>query len=216
MRDASSSEKQTKWRLFAARGWGSAIAEAMLTLAAIPYEREEIDPSAPGPDRDRLLAANPLGQLPTLVLPDGTPLTESAAITLRAAEIAPHAGLAPAADDADRTAFLRWLVFLVAALYPTFTYGDDPKRWVTTASDELRKSTDAHRVALWQQLERAAVGPWFLGARFSAIDVYISVMTRWRPGRAKLAEACPKLLAIARAVDDKPELAPVWAKNFEG
>ncbi|APR76665.1 Hypothetical protein A7982_02012 [Minicystis rosea] len=208
-------DRNAPWRVFASNGWGSAIAEAMLTLAGIAYERDLVDPSVPGPDRDRLLAANPLGQLPTVVLPDGTVLTESAAITLRAAEIAPHAGLAPSADDPARTAFLRWLVFLVAAIYPTFTYGDDPKRWVTTSPDELRASTNAHRVALWQQMDRAAVGPWFLGERFSALDVYIAVMTRWRPGRAALAELCPKLATIATAVDANPALAPVLRQNFE-
>jgi GST-like protein len=203
------------WRLFAARGWGSAIAEAVLTVAGIPYEREEVDASSPEALRERLAAVNPLAQLPTIVLPDGAVLTESAAITLRAADLAPQAGLAPPADAPERTAFLRWLVFLVAAVYPTFTYGDDPKRWTETGKDELRKSTDAHRIALWQQLEAAAVGPFFLGERFSAIDIYVSVMTRWRPGRKRLAETCPKLLAIAEAVDARPDLAAVWAANFK-
>jgi GST-like protein len=106
-------------------------------------------------------------------------------------------------------------VFLVAALYPTFTYGDEPKRWTETGSDELRRSTDAHRLSLWQQLERAAVGPWFLGDRFSAIDVYVSVMTRWRPGRAWIQETCPKLFAAAKGVDERPDLAEVWRANFD-
>lgn len=212
--DRTTAHASAPWRLLAARGWGSAITEAVLTLAGIPYERDLLDPS-PGPGRDRLLAVNPLGQLPTVVLPDGKVLTESAAIVLRAADLAPHAGLVPAPDAPERTAFLRWLVFIVAALYPTFTYGDEPKRWTEAGSDELRKSTDAHRVVLWQQLEREAVGPWFLGERFSALDVYVSVMTRWRPGRKRLAETCPKLLAIAAAVDARPELVPVWKANFD-
>lgn len=202
------------WRLFTARGWGSAIAEAVLATAGIPYTRDEIDPTVPGPDRDRLCAANPLLQLPTAVLPDGTVLTESAAIVLRAADLAPHAGLAPGPDHPSRTAFLRWLVFLVAAVYPTFTYGDDPKRWTKAGSDELRKSTDDHRIALWRQMESAAGSPWFLGDTPSALDLYIAIMTRWRPRRKALEEACPRLCAIAEAVERRPELASVWAENF--
>lgn len=207
---------EDKIRLFAFRGWGSVIAEAILTIAKIPYDIVEVDPTVPGESLDRLRAVNPLGQLPTLALPGGAVLTESAAITLYAADLAPEAGLAPAPGDPDRAAFLRWLAFLVAALYPTFTYGDDPGRWVTTAPKELRASTDAHRVALWKQLEGEAKGPWFLGDRSSALDVFISVMTRWRPGRAKLAEACPKLVSIARAMDERPDLRDVWARNFDG
>lgn len=205
---------QAPWHLFTVKGWGSVLAEAVLTTARIPYTTEEIDPSSPGPDRDRLLVANPLAQLPTVVLPDGTVLTESAAIVLRAADLAPGAGLVPAPDAPERTAFLRWLVFLVAAVYPTFTYGDDPKRWVTTAPDELRRSTDDQRKLLWQQLEDVAGSPWFLGETYSALDIYISVMTRWRPGRMFFDLGCPRLLSISEAVDRRPELAALWAKNF--
>jgi GST-like protein len=103
----------------------------------------------------------------------------------------------------------------VAAVYPTFTYGDEPGRWVATASGELRASTDEHRRTLWKQLEGAAGAPWFLGERSSVIDVYVSVMSRWRPGRAWFAEHCPRLHAIARATDARPELAAVWKANFE-
>jgi GST-like protein len=204
------------WHLFVARGWGSVIAEAALTLAGIPYEREEIDPSSPGPGRDRLRATNPLGQFPTLLLPDGAVLTESAAIVLRAADLAPASGLAPAAGDPERTAFLRWLVFFVAALYPTFAYGDDPARWVAgAAGDELRAAAHAHRRTLWKQLEGEVVGPWFLGERFSALDLYVGIMTRWQPGRAWFAESCPRLHALALAVDRRSELSAVWAANFD-
>ena len=210
----ASTEPARPWRVLAARGWGSAIAEAVLTACGIAYERELVDPSTPGPDRDRLRTLNLLGQLPTVVLPDGSVLTESAAIALYACERSPHAGLVPPPGDGRRAELLRWLMFLVAALYPTFTYGDEPKRWVATAEGELRRSTDEHRKELWRTLEGVAASPWFLGDRFTVLDLYVGVMTRWRPGRAWFAEHCPKLDAIARAVDARPDLAGVWAANF--
>ena len=210
------SKQADPWTLFAANGWGSAIVEAALTLARIPYDRVLVDPSEPGPARDRLVAVNPLAQLPTAILPDGTPLTESAAMILLANDRAPEAGLVPPADAPERAAFLRWLVYLVAAVYPTFTYGDDPKRYVKTAPDELRASTDAARKAMWNDLERVAGSPYFLGDRFTALDLYVAVMTRWRPGRKWFVEACPKLTAIAQRIEARPELASVWTLNFPG
>jgi len=57
-------------------------------------------------------------------------------------------------------------------------------------------------------------GPWFLGERRSALDLYVSVMTRWQPRRAWFAEETPRLAAIAAAIDRDPKLAPVWAANF--
>jgi GST-like protein len=68
---------------------------------------------------------------------------------------------------------------------------------------------------LWKQLEGEVAGPWFLGERFSALDLYVGIMTRWRPGREWFAESCPRLHALAEAVDRKRELAAVWAANFD-
>jgi len=207
------------WRVIATKGCGSTIVEAALVLAEIPYQREEIDYAQPGPDRDRLLALNPLGQVPTIVLPDGSVTTESAATVLHIDELVPAAGLLPPVGDPLRREALRWLVFLVAAVYPTFTYGDDTVKWVGDAGGgagaaALRESTETHRKKLWQQVEAAVKGPWFLGARFSMLDVYVSIMTQWRPNRRWFADTTPKLHAIATAVDAEPRLATLWAANF--
>jgi GST-like protein len=48
----------------------------------------------------------------------------------------------------------------------------------------------------------------------SIIDVYVCVMTRWRPRREWFAKHAPKLAAIAAALDADPRLAPLWAANF--
>jgi GST-like protein len=206
------------YTLVASKGCGSAIVEACLALTSLAHEVEELDHEAPGPARDRLLAINPLGQVPTMILPGGGILTESAAIALHVAEVAPAAGLVPRPGDPDRPRFLRWLAFLVGAVYPTFTYGDDPSRFVSgeAAVAELRASTDAYRERCWRQVEGelAPGGPWFLGRHFSVLDLYVSVMTRWRPRRPWFAEHCPRLHAIALAADRDPRLAEVWARNW--
>jgi len=203
--------------LLATRGAGSALIEAGYALAGLPLQIEYLDYSRPGPDLDRLRAANPLGQVPTLLRAAGGVLTESAAILLHLAESQPQAGLAPAPDSAQRAEFLRWLFFLVAAVYPTFTYGDEPRRWVLDeiSARQLRRGTDQRREEAWQQLERSLdPSPWLLGERFSLLDLYIGVMSRWRPRRMWFAEHCPKLHRVALAVDALPELAAVWDRNF--
>ena len=66
-----------------------------------------------------------------------------AAITLLLADIAGNDSLVPAPGAPERGKFLRWLVFIVANIYPTFTYADDPSRFVSVnaARDPLdRKS----------------------------------------------------------------------------
>ena len=203
-------------RLLGCKGCGNAIVEAAFALAGVPLDTEEVDYSPESPTRERLLAVNPLAQVPALVLPDGRVLTESLAILHYLDDLEPGATLIPPPGDATRAAFYRWSVFLVAAVYPTYTYGDDPKKWVANeeGAQQLRESTDRHRQALWLQLEAAAGAPWFLGERFSALDIYLSVMTRWRPKRGWFETETPKLFAIARRTDARPELAEVWKRNW--
>lgn len=204
-----------RWRVLGCKGCGSAIVEAALVLAKIPYDREEVDYGTRQGHDTIAAAGNPLAQLPTVILPDGTLMTESAALVLYIDGLVPELGLVPSVKDPLRRDFLRWLMFLVAAVYPTFTYGDDPKKWVGDPADsELRQTTDEHRMSLWRLVEGAVRGPWFLGERPSALDLYISVMTRWRPGREWFAESCPRLHKIAVEVDRDPRLAAVWATNF--
>src|SRR5215469_11383426 len=119
------------YRLFARPGWGSVLVEAQLAWYGLGYETEDVDDLfASAAAREMLRPINPLAQVPTLLLPDGQVMTESAAITLYLAETTGRQGLVPATGEAPRPAFLRWLVFVVANIYPTFTYADDPARFV--------------------------------------------------------------------------------------
>jgi GST-like protein len=202
--------------LLGCQGCGNAIVECAYALAGIDIDYEEVDYSADSPTRPRLLQVNPLGQVPTLVLPDGTVMTESLAMIHAVNDVAPKAGLIPPPGDPLRPVFYRWAVFIVAAVYPTFTYGDDPKKWVAdeAGSKMLRESTDAHRKSTWLQLEQVAGSPWFLGDKRSALDLYVASMTRWRPGRKWFEANTPKLVAIAERASALEELKPVMKKNF--
>ena len=202
--------------LLGSKGCGNAIVESAFAVAGIPIDYEEVDYSADSPTRPRLLAVNPLGQVPALVLPDGRVMTESLAIIHHISDHAPKAGLIPAGGDPTRETFYRWAVFIVAALYPTFTYGDDPKKWVAdeAGSKMLRDSTNRHREALWKELEAAAGSPWFLGERMSALDLYFASMIYWRPGRKWFDANAPKMAAIAKRAAALDAVAPVIAKNF--
>lgn len=205
------------YTLWGRAGWGSTLVEAQLVWYGLPFRFEPVGDLFKDPDaRTRLEKVNPLAQVPTLILPDGQVMSESAAITLLLADIAGSDSLVPAPGAPERAAFLRWLVFLVANIYPTFTYADDPARFVSVsaARDPFRAATDAYAQRLWKQVEGQARAPWFLGERFSALDIYVSVMTRWRPKRGWFETETPKLFAIARRTDARPELAEVWKRNW--
>jgi GST-like protein len=207
-----------QYHLIASKSTGSMIVEAALALGRLPYEVEMIPYGEPGPERERLLSLNPLGQVPTLLLPDGRVMTESAAIILHIADEAPQAGLAPPAKDASRPMFLRWLLFIVSAIYPTFTYGDDPSRWARdeASGKHLRQATDEHRKELWRYFAaQNRCKPWVLGERFSALDLYVAVMNMWRPGPAWFSQECPALADIAERVARLDALRDVWTRNVD-
>ena len=94
------------------------------------------------------------------------------------ADITGQDSLVPKADAPERAAFLRWLVFIVANIYPTFTYADDPARFVSVnaARDPFRAATDAYAQRLWRQVETARPAPVvprraLLGARHLRLGV---------------------------------------------
>jgi GST-like protein len=132
-------------------------------------------------------------------------------------EMAPQAGLVPPQGSPERAKFLRWLAFIIAAIYPTFTYGDDPARWLAEGTDpgQLREATDRQRERSWRQVESAVAGaPWFLGERFSALDIYLGAMTHWRPRKDWFRTECPKVFAVATAAEEIPALKPLYRKHF--
>jgi GST-like protein len=198
---------------------GSMIVEQALALTGLPHTVTDIPYLREGPERDRLLSLNPLGQVPTLVLGDGTVMTESAAIVLCLNDVVPAAGLLPPPGAAARAAYLNQLIRLVAAIYPTFTYGDDPGRWTIAgdAAHTLRLRTNLHREALFRSWEEDfGPGPFAAGEAVSALDLYLVAMTHWRPGHAWFAANAPHLLAAADAAAAHPKLAPIAARHRAG
>lgn len=208
----------SRWTLFGVPGWGSTLAEGALAWTGEALDLVEVEGfDAPGPSRDKLLAVNPLGRIPTLVAPSGEILSESAAIVLHLADLHQDSGLAPPIGDPVRPRFLNRLVWLVSAVYPTFTYRDYPERWAPSCAEELAERVDAFRRSLWEQFEEdVGDGPFALGDRPSALDLYVTVMSHWRPRRTWFADHCPRLHAIALRAEALPELAPVMRRNFPG
>ena len=89
---------------------------------------------------------------------NGSIMTESAAITLLLAEQRNDDSLVPGAGSAERAAFLRWLVFVVANIYPTYTYADEPSRFVSAedARQDYRETVLDWGKRMYRVLEKAA------------------------------------------------------------
>ncbi|MFT3809742.1 MAG: glutathione S-transferase family protein [Micropepsaceae bacterium] len=204
------------YKLLAAKGGGSMIIEAAFALAKIPLDVEYFSWTDLGLEHEEIRTVNPLQQVPSLVCPDGAVMTESAAILMHLDDIAPGVGLVPPPDHPKRRDFLRFLMLINTAIYPSFTYGDSPVKWLKgdeAAGKVLRTATDDHRKTLWRYVESWTGAPWFLGDAFSAIDLYLWPMTWWRPGRDWFKAEAPRLHAIALKVEAIPEITQVKARQ---
>jgi GST-like protein len=200
--------------LYGGAGTGAVAVEAALRIAGQGYEL--ID--APATDAPAGVApANPMGQVPVLILPDGERMTESAAILLRLAELHPDARLAPGVGDPGRSAYLRWMSFVSSAIYAHFWVKDDPSRLVadTAVHDEINRAIEARISECWGIMNREVdPGRYILGDDLGVLDLYVTVVSRFRPRRQRFYEAAPKLEAVVKRVDVDPRLASLWAERY--
>lgn len=205
------------YTVYGAPGSGSVPVEATLALLDLPYRVVESTILDAREDA-ALLALNPMGQVPALVLPSGELMTESAAILIWLADAHPEARLAPTMAAVARPAFLRWMSFVSAAIYGLFWIRDDPSR--VTAGDAaakalLRERTGERIVDCWRMMDaQVDPGRYILGDELTVLDLYVTVVSRWGPRRRRFYDVAPKLSHVVRRVDAEPRLAGFWAERF--
>ena len=204
--------------LFGARGSGSAAIEAALALLAAPFRIVDAASWEPGPGRDELARVNPLTQIPTLVLPDGGVMTESAAILIHLGLVHPDSPLLPA-DAARRAQALRGLVYIAANCYAAIGVIDYPERWCADADEATRKrivaGTRARLHALWDTFaDTFPAQPFLTGAQLGALDLMAAVVSRWSGSRQHVATARPAFAALLARIEADPRIAPVFARHW--
>ena len=202
-------------KLYGAPGCGSAVVEVVLQLAGQPYDYIQTSFWDQNEHFEALKKANPQAKVPTLLLDDGTVMTESAAMLLYFADKVP--GLIPA-DASARARFYRWMLFIPANIYAMFDIGDEPSRWVDgeAAQQALKeKSVEKQKFLCGLMEGDLTPAPYLLGPQLTVLDIYIAMVSRWRPGRAWFDAHCPKLAAAVILTEQHPVVAKVWEKNFE-
>jgi len=201
------------YRLYNRVGSGGFVAEAALAMADAPYELEELDskPGTPLPESFR--ATNPWRQVPTLVLPDGSTLTETAAILIHIAACFPDKGLAPPPGTPEHAAFLRWMVFTNVNIYEAVLRRSYPSRY-TTDPDSIESTQEAAIARMGDALtvlENAInPGPFLLGETMSVADIYVAMLFVWFRGTID----APRLTALTEGARQHPVVGPIWRRHF--
>ncbi|HEX9391274.1 MAG TPA: glutathione S-transferase family protein [Usitatibacteraceae bacterium] len=204
-------------QLYGAAGSGSVAVEAALTLLDIPYDLIEGATWVEAAARERIAASNPMRQIPTLIFPDGEIMTESAAILIDLADRHPQARLAPSPGDAQRHQFLRWMVYVSAAIYSLHWIKPDVARiGAPPAARESVVDAVHERIAFcWQNMD-AQISPqrYLLGDELSVLDLYVAVVSRFGPWRSRFYAVAPKMAEVVRRVDADTRLVDFWGRRF--
>ena len=204
-------------QLFGAAGSGSAPVEAALTLAGVEFSVVEAATWAGPGEQAKVARVNPMRQVPALVIDGGEVMTESAAILIWIAERFPESRLAPPPGHADRAQFLRWMSYVSAAIYSLYWAKDEPSRLTEGEASEalLVARTEARIAECWGRMDaQVDPGRYILGDELSVLDLYVAVVSRFRPRRRKFYEVAPKMAACVRRVDDDPRLTAFWAARY--
>ena len=206
------------YTLFGSKGSGSASAEAALTVAGIEFRIVDAASWEPGPGLDELTRVNPLAQIPTLLLPDGSVLTESAAILIHLGLAHPASGLLPA-DATARAQTLRGLVYVAANCYAAIGLIDYPERWCAEPDEKTNKRIKTGATQrlhhLWEIFaDTFPARPFLGGAQLGALDLLAAVVSKWSGSRKHLATARPAFSALLARIESEPRMAPIFARHW--
>ncbi|MBL7098222.1 MAG: glutathione S-transferase family protein [Alphaproteobacteria bacterium] len=209
------------YTIFGDKGSGAFSAEAVLAEAGAPYSFHLVSLERNEQRKPEFLAINPSGKMPALRLPEGEIITESAGILLTIADHFPNARLLPPQASPDRGKAYRWLAFMASELYPMVEIADYPERFAPEGepAEALRARARVRLRERLQIVERFTHGPWFLPSGFSILDIYAAMFSRWRGSLGRdwdISVHVPKLHALGKSVAERPAIAPVWDRHFNG
>ena len=124
---------------------------------------------------DDFFAVNPKGQVPALLLDDGTLLTEGVAIMQYLADSVPDRQLLAPTSSLSRYKTIEWLNYIATELHKGFTplfRHDTPEDFKPTVRALLEKKMQYVNDSLKDN-------QWICGPRFSIADAYLFTVLRW-------------------------------------
>ncbi|MBV9115008.1 MAG: glutathione S-transferase N-terminal domain-containing protein [Hyphomicrobiales bacterium] len=183
-------------------GNASLLPHMVLREIGAPFELRLVDRAQEAQKSADYLRLNPNGRIPVLV--DGElVLFETAAITLHLVDRHPEAELAPAPGTSARAEFYKWMVHLTNTPQAEYRAWFYPWQHVADrAMAESVKRAAGERLGRMFKLiaDQLAEGPWLLGERFSAADLFLFMLVRWGREMPHPPRALPQLAAHASRV----------------
>ena len=204
------------YRLYGWRQTGSMAIEAALAEAGVEHDFIPISRATDENLGAAFTRVNPRQQLPALVLPDDTVVTEGPAILAHIGDAFRGSGLVPPGGSSARATLDRWTAFFHANVYEAMlrelrpaAYTDDPKGAAAVGS-----AATAYVKRHFEIFEgQLGPGPYLFGERLSSFDIYLWMLCHW-VDRDWLAATCPGITGLCDAASARPALAEVQRRHF--
>lgn len=201
------------YKLYNRPGSGGFACEAAFELAGQPYELVSLDSHAATPIPPEFRKVNPWGQVPTMITPRGTMVTETGAILIYIAGKYPGPQTGPEPWTDTHATLMRWVVFLSANVYEGILRSTYSERYTTDPDGKrgLLEASATRNQQAFELLEDELAGKSFLlGEDLSVADVYMAMLYGWHRERKNL----PRCTALTHAVAGHPVIRPIWRRNF--
>ncbi len=195
-------------KLFYRPGASSLSAHIVLREAGLDFTIEKVDLVSHRTEHgEDYLALNPKGQVPALLLDDGTVLTEVVAIVQYLADRVPDRHLIPPAGTLSRYQALEWLNYVASELHKSLG-----------ALFESH-TPDDYKAQLRQQIEKKlfyldrelADQDFLLGTRFTVADAYLFTMLTWVKALAFDLSSAPAVAHYFSRVGARPAIVAALA-----
>ncbi len=199
------------YRLFSHDGSGGFVVEAALVKAGVPFEISVVETDAGEQMAPEFIALNPLHQVPVLILPDGTVMTETAAMAIYLSSACPQAGIAALPGSPAYAQFLRWMVFMSVNLYEGCLRGFYPERYTTDAegADAVKQASDGHMRRSFEVIEEVLRERQFIcGDELTIADVYLAMLAQWGPKSSLKGVA-----SVVSEVAADPVYGSLWKRH---
>ena len=206
------------YQLYARPNAGSLAPQMLLEEIGAPYELLWVGKSPA--DIEAFRRVSTAAKIPVLVLPDGTAVSESAAILIHLVNAHPAAALAPPGPGSAAYArFLQWMVFLSANMYEAllrYFYAERYSAHGEPAAAQIRQQA----LADWgRHLETvsAVLSPYVLGAQLSAADHYLYMLAGWYPSdESPLISRLTKLREHMDLMQRRPAIVKAQKDHSDG
>jgi len=185
----------------------------LLREIGCPFELRLVDRDHDAQKSATYRKLNPNGKIPVLV-DDGEAIFETGAIGLYLADRFPAAGLAPAPGSPGRGAYYKWMVFMACVPQAEFRAWFYPHEFVDdpALAPHAKASANTRLMGVFERIAaQLGEGPWLLGERFSAADLYLLMMTRWGSTLPRPVTELPEIRAHAARLLKRPAVLATFA-----